>query len=319
MSLPKNHHYVPQCYLNEFREEKKLICLDLSLVLIGLNVNLSYKAPKQVCYIENYYKIINENYFNLNDYEENYIELKAFSKLENEYRKVIRKIFESGELDIIDGKILSDFILNLKIRNPSYNKVIEHHKERNTEIAKNLLIEELINDYRYSAIPFSILKKQVDSFGERILKSSNFNKSLQFKQIIDNTDNNSTSIEKFRKEILDCKWYLLDSKNCEFSIVTSDNPGISVTDDGTLENMKFKGGFKFYFPLNSRYCLYFSDKEKDDFYSSNKKFSKKIYLKNLFNEELNLINFQQICYHNKFAFSTEESSLFSIKEQLLRK
>lgn len=319
MSIPKNHHYVPQCYLKEFRGVKKLISLDLSLVLKGLEVKLRYKEPKQVCYIENYYKILNENYFNLNEYEENFIELQAFSKLENSYRIVIKKLLETCEVDNAQANILSDFILNLKIRNPSFNKFIEHHKEYNIQVAKKILYEKLMNDFSTSSLPYSFIKMKLDSFGDRVLKSPAFNKSIQLKQIIDKTDINSSSIEKFRKEILDCKWYLLDSQNCDCSFITSDNPGISITNAGVLENIRFKGGFKFYFPLNERYCLYFSDQEKDNYFSDYKKDSKKIYFITLFNEELNLINIQQICYHNQYAFSTDASSLLYIKEQLLQK
>ncbi|RIW12597.1 DUF4238 domain-containing protein [Algoriphagus lacus] len=167
MNNPRDHHYVPQCYLREFGNEQKLVCLNLLLTLKGINVKFSFMEPRQICYIKDYYKIIKTDYFDLNKYHENHIELNAFSKLENQYRKVIQNIITKQEVNLEDGLIICDFILNLKIRNPSFNKFIDHHKERNNEIAKKQLIENLMNDQRFKHYSYSFLKMLVDYFGDQ--------------------------------------------------------------------------------------------------------------------------------------------------------
>ncbi|RIW12415.1 hypothetical protein D0X99_19295 [Algoriphagus lacus] len=81
--------------------------------------------------------------------------------------------------------------------------------------------------------------------------------------------------------------------------------------------MKFKNGFKYYFPINEKFCLYFSDEEQDEYYSKNGDLNKKIQIRKITNQELNLFNIYQICYHNKYAISTNEKNLEYIKKVLL--
>lgn len=317
MSDPKKHHFVPECYLNEYSGGKDLYCLDLPLLLERNKISVKCKNPSQVCYITDFYSIYNVNFFDLSNYDVNHIETLSFWRLENNYRKIVTNLIKNLKLNSDHCIQLSDFILQIRIRNPFFLKVSEYNKKKNLDNVKNDLLIRVLNEERFKKIPKEIISEMIDFFGKRLSESETFIRDMQLKQLIEKSNPSSSSIVKFRESILNCKWYLLDCKECKSSFFTSDNPGISISDSGVLENTKFAKGFIFYFPISSRYCLTFSDHYKDDFYNNGMIGEKSIEILQIKEVQLAYLNTLFTPYHNKYLFSSNKDDLVRFGNELL--
>lgn len=317
MNKPKKHHFVPRTYLNEYSNNKDFFCLDLNLVLERKKVVVRPKSSGQVCYFNDFYLIQNIDYFDLELLDKYHIELKAFNRLENSYRDLVRYLLENQSLGSDQSIGFSDFILQMKIRNPFFLKVSEYNKKRTIEMVKSNLFNDICNNDTFNKIPTEIIKASIDQYGDKIILNQNFIKNMQLKQILDKTNPDSYNIKKFRESMLDCKWILLDSKNCVNSFFTSDNPGISLSKTGILENTKFSQGFKFYFPLNGRFCLFFSDENKDYYFKTGLVGNKHIEVFDINKYELEFINSLLVPYYNKYIFSNSQEELTKFGTELL--
>lgn len=318
MIEPKKHHYVPQCYLNEYSKDKNVYSLNLPILFERKKIHVTLKNSNQICYLKDFYLLENLDYYDLDKYDKYFIELKAFNKLEKNYRQIIRNIFDKNLLNSLETITLSDFIVNLKIRNPYFLKNTESNKHKNVSNAMQSTFLKATENSKFKNIPREIILSYIDEFGFDLLNNRNYIKNTQLKQIIDKTNPLSTSIVKFRESIIDCKWFLLSSSKCEVSFFTSDNPGVSVSSKGILENTKFKGGFEYYFPINSQFCLYFTDKYNDDYFKSGLKVDKKIEIIEIEKNKINYINSLFIKFHNKYLFSNEESDLFAFAKNSIQ-
>ncbi|MBY5951446.1 DUF4238 domain-containing protein [Algoriphagus marincola] len=317
MSDPKKHHYVPECYLNEYSGGQDLYCLDLPLLLERNKVSVKCKNPSQLCYLIDFYSINNVNFFDLMNYNVYHIETISFKKVENNYRKIITFLLQDFKLNSDQCIQLSDFILQIKIRNPFFLKVSEYNKVKNLDNVKSDLLIRVLNEERFKNIPKEIVSEMIELFGKRLSESKSFIRDMQLKQLIEKSNPSSKSIVKFRESMLDCKWYLLDSKTCKSSFFTSDNPGISISDNGVLENTKFAQGFRFYFPISSRFCLFFSDHYRDDFYKNGIDGKKSIEILQIEEVQLDYINTLFTPYHNKYLFSRNKEDLIYFGNKLL--
>ena len=85
MNKPKKHHYVPECYLNEYSEDKDLYCLDLPLLLERGKVSVKSRNPSQVCYLLDFYSLTNVEFFDLSNYDLYHIEIFSFNKMHARY------------------------------------------------------------------------------------------------------------------------------------------------------------------------------------------------------------------------------------------
>lgn len=317
MNKPKKHHYVPECYLNEYSGDKDLYCLDLPLLLQRSKVSVKLKNPSQVCYLMDFYSLSNVEFFDLSNYDLYHIETVSFKILENNYRKIIANLLQNFKLNSDHCSQLSDFILQMRIRNPFFLKVSDYNKTKNLDNVKNDLLKGVLNEEKFNRIPKQIIIETINYFGERLLKSKTFIRDMQLKQIMDKSNPDSLSIVKFRESILNCKWFLFDSKNCRSSFFSSDNPGISISDNGIFENTKFAQGFKFYFPISGRFCLTFSDHYKDDFYNGGMIGEKSIEILEINDVQLAYLNTLFTPYHNKYLFSNSKEDLLNFGNYVL--
>ncbi|WP_144604315.1 DUF4238 domain-containing protein [Algoriphagus algorifonticola] len=317
MSDPKKHHFVPECYLKEYSGGKDLYCLDLPLLLDRNKVSVKCKNPSQVCYIIDFYSINNVNFFDLSNYNVYHIETLSFKKLENNYRKNVTSLVQNLKLNSDQCIQFSDFILQIKIRNPFFLKVSEYNKEKNLDNVKNDLLIKVLNEDRFKKIPKEIVSETIELFGKRLSESKTFIRDMQLKQLIEKSNPRSPSIVKFRESMLDCKWYLLDCKNCNSSFFTSDNPGISISDKGIFENTKFAKGFKFFFPISNRFCLTFSDHSKDNFFKKGMVGEKSIEILEINEAHLKYLNTLFTPYHNKYLFSSSKEDLVDFGNYVL--
>ncbi|RIW11722.1 DUF4238 domain-containing protein, partial [Algoriphagus lacus] len=144
MSDPKKHHFVPECYLNEYSGGKDLYCLDLKLLFERKKIHVGKKNPSQICYSPNFYTIKDLPFYDFDGYEELFLESKAFKKLEDDYRLIINNLLKNKKVSRIEGAMISDFILNLKIRNPIFLMISESNKVRNIQVVMDKLYQDIV-------------------------------------------------------------------------------------------------------------------------------------------------------------------------------
>lgn len=298
MNKPKKHHFVPECYLKQYGSDAKLYCSNIKTLIKYIKKNNPLKEPSQICYDIDLYTINEPLEYNLNDYDELYVESKVLHSSENKYRSIINKIFDSKELTYDDSIFLSDFIIQLKLRNPFYLQSVKNNFPNTADKMKINFFNDMKNSDRFKNIPLALLKYEIEKGISNLKSKNNIFRSLQLKSIIDKSNPNSLSIEKFREAILNYQFTLLDSSESERSFITSDNPGYAITNENKLENTKFKNGFTYYLPLTPKYCLQFSDKLYDHFHTNkgNIKFFK---TQSMNNNEIDRINFYSSRLINK--------------------
>ena len=302
--------------MNEYSLDGNLYCLDIKLLFERKKIHIGKKNSSQICYLPNFYIIKDLEFYNFDGYEELFLESKAFKKLEDNYRLIINNLFRNKAISRIEGNMISDFILNLKIRNPIFLKISESNKVRNIQTVMDELYQDIAKKDESKHIDNDLIKFLINNSGKNLSTSDKYIKSIQIKQLIDKTDSESQSIIKFRESILNCKWFVLDSFNCGFTFFTSDNPGVAVSSIGKIENTKFKGGFEYYFPINYRYCLYFSDKILDNYYNAGIEENKSIEFLAINEIELNFINSLLMVYIDKYLISGKEIDIRNFAENI---
>ena len=137
---PKRHHFVPKCYLKNFIVDRKLYALNIKDVQKGYTAQPELKSPGQICYFEDYYRITNElgdNQFKLQEFEDLFIETSVLRSLEGHYGCLYKKLTVLNRLSFEEAVSLSDFIIQLKLRNPYW-------REKTLEKNKNEWIDNII-------------------------------------------------------------------------------------------------------------------------------------------------------------------------------
>lgn len=317
MNKPKKHHFVPECYLKQFGNESKLYCSNLEILKKYKKLNNPQKDPGQICYEIDLYTINEPLEYNLNKFNNLYVECNILHASETKYRKIINKLIDQKELDCENSIFLSDFIIQLKQRNPYYLKKSEINFKTTSQIAKTNMFDKLSRDFRFKHIPSALLIYEIEKRMHVIKSKNNIIRSAQLKGMIDKSNPDSISINKFRDAILDCQFILLDSSESKYDFITSDNPGYSITNDGYLENTKFKNGFTYYLPITSKYCLKFSDSNFDNFHSNKSKIkyflSQKVGNKEV--EKINIFSSQQV---NKIIISDCLETITKVQNSILQ-
>jgi len=118
----KKQHFVPETYLRNFiNTANELYTLDFLKVKKSWNECPKRNSPGGICYIVDYYTILDhfpDNYLNLKEDNPLFIEDTVLTKLENGYPEIFLEIVKSTEIKRDMARDLSDFIINLKLRNP---------------------------------------------------------------------------------------------------------------------------------------------------------------------------------------------------------
>src|ERR1700744_940439 len=139
---PKDHHYVPVCYLKNFCDESgKLASLNLANLKKGYSTPIKHFYPKQICYVKNYYEITQElrhEFSSLVDYDDLFVESEVLNGIESHYPRLFDQIIRNRFLLPDDANMMADFMIQLKLRNPYWRDYI---------VAKNIdkWIDELID------------------------------------------------------------------------------------------------------------------------------------------------------------------------------
>lgn len=261
---PKKHHFVPECYLKNFKTGANLYTLDVRKVQKGYREKVKSNHPGKICYYEDYYKIKDEHVdsqFKLHEYEELFVETSVLKRLENKYSDLQKKIEVEHELCISEAVEISDLIIQLKIRNPYwFEHILEPRKKEWIEFAMDEIINEMQEENRFSSIPQEAKKKLCDEFKESIMNDPNYAKKIQLYSLIERERSSDRNNKSYRAAMLKGKWVLLISPPLGPYFITTDNPGFSIREnDPKVYNTAFTAGYAYHFPLSPQFCLLITD------------------------------------------------------------
>ncbi len=272
---PKRHHFVPECYLKSFMREDGLYTLDIRKVQKGYKEYPRKKTPAQICYDNDYYKIqhaFTEGHFGLDDHDDLFIESDVLREIENKYCDLFRNITTSEMIGIADAIDWSDFIIQMKFRNPFEEKIISLNKDNWIDSNLDTIYTDFLNNPKFAHITEEVQKLANIYIREKYKKDSDLVKKLQLSTLVRRHFNEAGGNKIYRESLVNCRWYLMIAPSNGPHFVTSDNPGFAVmSNDDVTYNTKFIDNFSFYFPLSPDYCLLINDFEKDNCYTDNLK------------------------------------------------
>lgn len=271
---PKNHHFVPRCYLKNFTSDGKVSVLDIRKITGGIQHFVKTLSPKSICTLEDYYTIhpndLNPQ-FKLESHDKLFVESEVLGSLEDKYGKSLYcNLISQAEISLSDAIDLSDFIIQVKLRNPYW---LEHQMKKKDEMIDSAM-EAIYNDKlqtnpRYENIPNEIKKLVADYVAQDNKSNPNFNKMMQLFSLIQRASETPNKNNKVRQAIIDCEWKLFIAPKNGPKFITSDNPGFATAEDNLNYNTKFTDGFVFFFPVSPDYCLTISDATSDNSFTNN--------------------------------------------------
>lgn len=274
MSNPKKHHYVPQCYLNNFRSFENCL-FTLNFKNLDNKPKIKKRYPGGICYIPYYYSLNGDLIFDSIKRPEFYIELKVNQYYENNLPNLLNNLINQESISIEDATSISDFLIHLKVRNPYQNFLNEN--------SKNIKIKEIaIKKYhsmRQAAVDRGYPLELFHSIYQNVILGLKNNekviKGFQSESLIQKYEKPDENNKKFREAILSASWVLLENISKQEFFITSDNPGVAIDNFGTVHNTKFVNGFKFFLPLSPHHTLEISDTDGMDKPTSAKNLKRK--------------------------------------------
>jgi Protein of unknown function (DUF4238) len=304
MSTPKNHHYVPKCYLKEFANSQA----NFYQILKGKD-NIVIKNISQVCYLPNFYKLNPGENLSFTDIKDlNHIEKNYFKKQENIYSKLLKKISYPSidSLTINKSELLYflEILMTIKRRNPFYksflvNNYIEYLNSKEFQDSTKEIIE--ISKQIDKIDPTEYLKNYPTMIANNESKQSD-----AYLQIF--LDEENKSAIKAAELVINYKVFILSAPfGSEF--LTSDNPGFTITkfDNNISKFGGFGIPFKFYFPLTPKICLHIDNDYIDDPYVIKKAL------------KFQYINSKIVGQINQQTFISANKKVFSYSKDLLVK
>lgn len=270
---PKKHHFVPQVYLKNFCLNGRVFVLDVNKVKQGYQMAPSQKTPGQICYIDDYYKIeknLANPQFALDKYDPLHIETQVFKRLENRYPHILKRLFANKSLAFQDAVDLTDFILQIKLRNPYwFDNTLNKKKQEMIDAAIDSLIAEVRDGSdSFSQIPMELKVSLANRFRIENKADPHLSKQWQLSSLIDRDLDTGNRNERFRIALMDHLWVVYKAPKKGPYFITSDNPGYSLRgNDGLIYNTNFTAPFTFFFPISPTECLVVSSLKTDPSYS----------------------------------------------------
>lgn len=262
-SPPKKHHFVPECYLNNFLSNSRLFVLNIKKVKKGLREIPHESHPKRICYLEDYYRTsvdLQNDIFKLSLEDPLHIEQKSLWNLENKYDTLFRQLTTRRSLSLEDAGSFADFILQMKLRNPFWlENTLEKKKNEWIDESISKIAVEIEKNSRYKNIPEKKRNTIIENYKNQCRNNSLFSKTLQLYSILMRFDQNAESNSEVRNILLKSTWSLIKAPDDGPFFVTTDNPGGAIGIDGLYYNTRFNNGFQFYFPLSPEFCLGITD------------------------------------------------------------
>lgn len=317
----QNHHYVPKCYLKNFSADGKVSVLDVRKVINGIPHYVKALSPKAICTFEDYYKIpatasdSSNIYFQLNSLDELFVESTVLHNLEDKYGKILYpSLISKTEITMQEAIDISDFIIQLKLRNPYWFE--QQQKKKDDMIDKainNIYQDNFVLNPRFANIPTSIKEIVADHVKQGAINNPNFSKMMQLFSLINRASSNEKRNQEIRQSIIDCEWKLLTAPKNGLKFITSDNPGFAIGNDNLIYNTKFTEGFLFYFPVSPKHCLAISDANLDLSFSKGQT-EKSIKHLNIDDKMVLHINDRAIQKINKLLIASDDWYLNQIRD-----
>ena len=262
MSIPKKHHFLPECYLTPFTDSKRKFWKK-----VNGRSKLYHVTPGQVGYEIDSNKIRTKNpilFENISD--EYFIEKEAFKKQENNYGQVIKSI----------TKYLTTPQLIEKTKYHLFLETLVTIKRRNPVSRQSIIsaFRSSINQPDYVSQFRSFLKEEigeenmpenVDRYIQNYLETEARNPDRLYDMYLSAYLNQKeyTTIAHLTSDLYSLRQYILHSP-IGVQFVTSDNPGLTVVRDQILSLGGFGDNFTFYFPLSPTSCLMLKSTHKEE-------------------------------------------------------
>lgn len=300
---PKDHHFVPKCYLLPFTDSQNNFWKKRND-----NGRLSLTNPTKVCYEPNAnrFRTTQILYFN-NLTDAYYIEKNAFKNQENNYGKIISKLLKfQSEPQIINKthyRLFLETLLTIKRRNPrSRVEIIERFKagykseDGIKEFFKFLSEETGVKELTPEAKEFIKNYLSVESQNPDRLHD------MYLSAFINKRDYDT--IQNLTTDLFGLKQHILFAPITQ-QFITSDNPGFLVS-NGILSNLGgFGGDYEFYFPLSPLSCLYLNS----NIVEANSIIEKAIYSKIVTEYQVKIINENTRSLSNNYVLGFSKKSL----------
>lgn len=261
LTKPVKQHYVPRAYLNKFAgKNNHLFYLDVKLLQAGKNVVVKSKGSKGLCTEERIYSLseCKPGYtFNFNQYDDLFVESKVLKSLEDVYPELFEKLTLNNVISIDTALRFTDFIIQLKKRNP-YNKKFTIESNQKNWIAKigsGLKEDIMAGNTPFPNIPESVKIQLTDIMLNEINNDDGFSRKALMHSLISDYEGIGLN-RSVRKALLNHDWLMLRAPVNGPFFITSDNPGCSrESSTKKIYNTKFISPFDFYLPLSPRFCF----------------------------------------------------------------
>lgn len=315
----KNHHFVPRCYLKNFTSDGKLLVLDIRKITSGVKHFVKTLSPKSICTLEDYYTIYPNDLnsqFKLEDHDKLFVETEVLGSLEYKYGKSLYcDLTSKTEIPLSDAIDLSDFIIQLKLRNPYWLEQQMKKKDEMIDSAMKAIYRDKLQSHSlFEHIPDEIKKLVADYVAKDNKSNPNFGKMMQLFSLIQRASETPQNNNKIRQAIIDCEWKLFIAPKNGPKFITSDNPGFATSSDNLNYNTKFTNGFIFFLPVSPDYCLVISDTTLDKSFTNND-LTKYIQRVNIDAKMVININNKAIQMVNKLLIASDDWYLSQIAEK----
>lgn len=251
---PKNHHYVPKCYLNLFTNTQNKFWKRRND-----NGSFSETNPSKVCYEADANRFRTKQtlfYNNLED--EYYVEKHSFKHQENNYGKLITSVTKfQNEPKVIEKskyRLFLETLITVKRRNPfSKNEILQRFKESyKTE-------DGIRNFFNFFAQETGVkdFTPEIEVFIKNYLNTESQDIDRLHDMYLSAFVNKSdyTTISQITDDLYALKQYILFAP-IDQHFITSDNPGFLKVNGQAINLSGFGGDFEFIFPLSPLTCLY---------------------------------------------------------------
>lgn len=311
----RDHHYVPVCYLKQFidPEKNRVSSLNLEYLNSGFPVRPKWFAPRQFCYIENYYTIsedLKEEFKDFDVYDALHIESDLFGILENRFPKLVNMVIRERTMPIASAADFADLVLQMKIRNPYWLQGMVGKTEQWLDEIYPKLADQFVADPKYQHYSEELKRYALEKEIIRTRKSPLLNKRLQLHSLIQRNTPGSKGNVRLRQAMLQTNWVLLKATGTQ-RFITTDNPGFAV-DKKLFHNIKLKDYFRFYLPLSPRHCLMLGEGTDHKFLKKRK--VKLIIFRAVTDQFVAEVNQTQLKNAFRYAIADNEDFLNTIKK-----
>ncbi len=284
--MPRNLHIVPEGHLKYFTKPHNQKFFKLNKYTLSRPKEV---YPAMVCYQKDYYQITNQEFLSrMNTVDEYFVE-SSFD-YERNFIETTVQLFKSKTPSIPKSIIfkLIELILNFKIRNESYRRLIVYNRIQKLE-SHNIPI-----------------RRGQEKTGDEIALDEIHNYA-----IVKYKEKDSWLIGMIEDLLVNCSFeVLIPSAENDF-VTTTDNPGYTITISNEISPTNFLEFKEVFFPICSSRLLKISRKQDDRF-----SLEKTINYREVSTDELFKINLKMLDTANQYVFCENKYYLNVLREYI---